>query len=342
MNNNKLLEIESVLDNIEDGIITKYKDYQKYNDMTIHILLKYSRAKVVSPLIKNKQDDLVKQYIQYYSKCDLLEMMIDYFFEDVPYNFINNLKEMLNYMKDNSDFVPQGLKLYKALLSFNDLSIDEIKSLFNKYKLMDTAKMFYQDYRLARNMAYQTINDKLLKIGHNITYLNGEDFYLCIHASNRQTWDINEKVLSLSLISNNNISHFGNKTRHIFYGFSHLKIDHIIHLYHADSYSSYTYGTDKIQRILNPDRLIKETGTYNEIFYKLDKSIYPDLLICFDKITDLEKKIADDMNLKLVVINTQKYLTKTGKESVLINNYIDEEQYQKMDYDILAEIKKMR
>ena len=340
MINNKRKELEQTINNIKDGIIPKYQEYEKYNYMTIHIILKYQRAKQISKFIKEGNHDLVKQYMKYYSKCDLLEQFIECFFEDIPYNFIINLKEIINYMVDNPNYHPKGIDLYKKLLSFDELNIQQIKKLYNDYNTKDTAKMFYQDFRLARDMAYQDINKNLLNVTKDIMYLNGQEFYLCIHSSNNQYWNTQAKVLSLSLISHDNISHYGQKTRHLIYGFSNLKIDHIIHIYHADSYTSYTYGTDKPQRILTPSKLIQETKKYNEIFYKLDESIKPDLLICFDKITNEHLMLANEMNLKIVVINSKKYQEKTGKEHIFQNNYITKKE--QIDYDILKEVKKMK
>ena len=41
-------DIEQKLNSIKDGIIDKYQKYNNYNYMTIHVLLKYSRANTIS------------------------------------------------------------------------------------------------------------------------------------------------------------------------------------------------------------------------------------------------------------------------------------------------------
>ena len=333
-------EIEDVLDTISDDIIKRYQNYDKYNYMTIHILLKYSRASIISKLIKEKELKLVKEYMKYYSKSDLLEMFIYYFFDDIPYNFLINLKEMLKYMNINPKFKPVNLALYNQILNFNNLSINDIKVLFHKYKDKHCASIFYNDYRLARNLSYEELNSKLMNIKRDITYLNGEEFYLCIHSSNSCLWNNNANVISLSLISYDNISHYC-ETRKYIYGFSKLKIDHIINMYHADSYSSYTYGTDKVQRITSPKQFMLDTESYNEIFYKLDCEFDPDLLICYDFVTKEQMMVAKDNNLKLVVINSKKYPQKKGFEKILVNNYVDENTYNNLsNYEILEEIKR--
>lgn len=334
-------DIEHKLNSIQDGIIDTYQEYDKYNYMTIHMLLKYSRASVISKLMINNESDKIKDYLRYYSKNDLLDMIIYYLFDDIPYNFLINLKEIMNYMKSNPDYKPHNLDLYKQILEFNSLDIIDIINLFNKYKDLDCRSLFYYDFRIARNIAYHSINQHLLNLDEKITYLNGEDFYLCIHSSNSYVWDNKAKVVSLSLISHDNTSCYDKKHRKFIYGFSKLKIDHIIHLYPADSYSSYTYGTDKIQRVLEPKDLMKETGDHNEIFYKLDPQIKPDLMVCYDVATEEMLQIAKDNNLKVVIINTKHYKQKEGKEKVLINTYITEDKYRELsNYELLDNLKR--
>ena len=334
-------EIEKTLETVENDILLKYQDYHKYDYLTIDRMLKSSRANEIKILMKNNQMKKVKQKMIYYSKSDLLEMMIYYFFDDNPYNFLLNLKEMMNYYKDNSHYQIKNIKLYMKLLDFNKLDIKQIKKLFNEYKDIDCATIFYYDYRRSRNIAYRELNNSLLKVNDNITYLDGEKFYLMIHSSSSDLWNDDGKVLSLSLISDQNINHYGEISCEYIYGFSKLKINHIIHMYHADSASSLEFGTNKVQRILSPKKLMEETETYNEIFYKLDKSIRPDLLICYNKVNQQRLMVAKDNNLKIVIINTDKYPKKVGKNKVLEKKYLTNNGYNDFnDYNLLEELNK--
>lgn len=338
--------VDNKINNIKDDILDEYHNFDKDNIFNTYDYKTASRLQS----IKNDEDKL-NQYFKYSTKEKLLEMIIDIFFKDIPYNFIKNLKAILNYSKDNHNFIPQNLDIYNTILDFNKLSIDEIINFFNKYKSIDLATVFYNDFRKARNTSYKEINDGITKfdknsssykknissdMGIDIYELNGEDFYLYIHSSRSGRWMANKKTISLSLISHDNINTIDNDE--VIFGFSKLNVDNIMHIYHTDSFTKHDQGTSKIHDILTKEKLINKTISYNEILYKETPNLIPDYVVCFDTIDGKDRIIARELNIPIVIINSKKYNKNVDKiEGIEENNYLGGNEVN--DYDILEDIK---
>lgn len=338
--------VDNKINNIKDDILDEYHNFDKDNIFNTYDYKTASRLQS----IKNDEDKL-NQYFKYSTKEKLLEMIIDIFFKDIPYNFIKNLKAILNYSKDNHNFIPQNLDIYNTILDFNKLSIDEIINFFNKYKSIDLATVFYNDFRKARNTSYKEINDGITKfdknsssykknissdMGIDIYELNGEDFYLYIHSSRSGRWMANKKTISLSLISHDNINTIDNDE--VIFGFSKLNVDNIMHIYHTDSFTKHEQGTSKIHDILTKEKLINKTISYNEILYKETPNLMPDYVVCFDTIDDKDRIIARELNIPIVLINSKKYNKNVDKiEGIEKNNYLGGNEVN--EYDILEDIK---
>lgn len=342
----RLKYVDNKINSIKNDILEEYNNYDKTNIYNIYDYKTASKLQII-------QDDAIKlnEYFKYSTKEKLLEMIIDVFFKDVPYNFLQNLKVMINYSKDNPKYIPRNIDIYNTILNFNELSINDIINFFNKYKNKDLATSFYDDFRKARNIAFEEINNGITKfdknsdlyeediskdIGIDIYELNGEDFYLYIHSSRSGFWANNKKTLCLSLISHDNISTIDDDS--IMFGFSKLNINNIMHMYHSDSFSLHEQGTHKIHDIETKENLIKKTTSYNEILYKEEDGFKPDYIVCFDIMNNKSIESARKLNIPLIIINSMKYTKKHGGLEVLdVNNYLNGSDV--LDYDILEDIK---
>lgn len=347
--------VNEKLNLIDNNIFDEYKDYKNFDSFNIFEKFHYKDAFKLQKLYQEKDDEMIKQELEKITEREMFELIIGTFFKELPHNFLINLKTILEYKKENSNYKPKNLELYLKLINFNSLNTKEKQELFNKYKNEDLATQFYDDYLLARNLSYDSINDNLLKLNKDskiynkelserenldIYYLDGEEFYLCIHSSRYLGWMDNKKTISLSLISHNNITYFNEMTAEIVYGFNGLIKENIMHVSNVDSYTSHEYGTDKIQRIYSPSRLIDETKSYNEILYseKNLEDFKPDFIVAFDKITDDERETAREMNLPIVLINSKKYLKKQGLENIRKNRYLNAQEAKDInEYEIFNE-----
>lgn len=338
--------VDNVVNSIDNDILSKYKSIDKNNVFNNY---DFQTASKMKSIINDKEK--LDEFLKYSTKEKLLEMIIDLFFKDVSYNFLKNLKAIINYSKANPKFIPSNLDIYNTILSFNALSTDDIVNFFNTNKSKDLASAFYEDFRKARNISYQEINNGITKFdkssslykkdisnefGIDIYELNGEDFYLYIHSSRSGRWMNNKKTLCLSLISHNSINTIDNEE--VIFGFSKLNIDNIMHMYHSDSFSAKEAGTHKVHDIETKENLINKTTSYNEILYKENDNFKPDFIVCFDIIDDEQVAIAREMNIPIVLINSKRYVKKNGKlEGLEHNNYLSGNEVD--DYDILEDIK---
>ena len=342
----RLKYVDNKINNIKNDILDEYNNFDKTN---IYNIYDYKTASKLQSVMNDEVK--LNKYFKYSTKEKLLEMIIDVFFKDVTYNFLQNLKAIINYSKDNHKFIPHNMDIYSTLLKFNELSINNIITFFNKYKNEDLVTAFYDDFRNCRNIAYEEINKGITKfdknsklykkdissdIGIDIYELNGENFYLYIHSSRAGFWKNNKKTLCLSLISHDNISTIDDDS--IIFGFSKLSIDNIMHMYHSDSFSSQEEGTYKVHDIETKENLIKKTTSYNEILYKEEDDFKPDYIVCFDNVDDNDRVIARELNIPIVLINSKKYTKKCGSlEKLDENNYLNGSDIY--NYDILEAIK---
>ena len=344
--------VSKKLNSVSNDIMDEYKDYKDYGITDIYTNFEYKIAFKLHKFYRNRDYDSVIKELKKLSEKKMLELIVDAFFKDTTYNFLINLKAILNYKEQNKDYKIKNLDFYLKLMNFHFLNTLEKIELFNKYKGVDLATSFYEDYRKARNLSYESINDSLLKLDKNnkvynkelskkynrdVYYLDGEEFYLYIHSSYYGVWMNNKKTISISLISHDNIHHYDEGVDKIIFGFNKLNIENIMHLSNSDSYTTNEYGTDKIQRIYNPRTLMEETVGYNEILYSERnlKDFKPDFIVSFDEITEKQLEVANEMNLPIVVINSKKYVKKSGLEIVSENKYVNHNE--KVEYDILNE-----
>lgn len=336
------------------------EEYSNYQEFTLEYMFQRFNYKVADEMYqakRNGQYDIMYEILKKQTKKELFEMIVENFFKDIPYNFLANLKAILDYQKESDLKLNINLDLYKDIMNFNNMSIDSIKSFFNKYKNLDNATRFYDDYSSVKKKSYEKINDDLFKpnqssklyneelskkYGRDVYYLDGDNFNLCIHSTRyreslESLWMNNKKTVSLSIIGNKNINYFNSGTNDIIFGFNHLKVDNIMHLSNTDSYTSHEYGTDKIQKIYSTDKLMNDTKGYNEILYS-EKNLVdfkPDFIVAFDFITDKQLEVANYFNLPIVLINSSKYLKNSGLESLNENKYLDAREANNIEnYDL--------
>lgn len=344
--------VSDKINNINSGLISKYQDYKNLEITDLYIKFKYEKASLLHQLYLRKDYDAIIKELQKLSEKEMLELIVDVFFKDATYNFLVNLKTILNYKQENPAYKIKNLDLYLKIVNFHKLSIEEKQNLFNEYKNIDLATIFYEDYRNARNLSYEQMNKSILKLDKNskvynvelskkydtdVYYLDSEEFYLYVHSSRNGKWMDNKKTISLSLISHDNISHFYNGNEQIIFGFKKLNKENIMHVSNTDSYTSHEYGTDKIQWVVTPKKLVSETKGYNEILYSEHnlENFKPDFIVVYDHITLKHQKIAREMNIPIVLINSKKYVEKVGLEATDKNKYVTPGSGEDLDYDIL-------
>lgn len=330
-------------------IISNIEKNQDYNYLLNDQMRTFILEKSMNYLKQNQSSELdIKKILYEYDKKYMKEILIDRFFKDIPYNFLKNLKVMMDYYKTiNKAIFDERKNIYEKILNFDNLSFIEAKELYEECKkIPNLSELFYDDYRNMKNNSYSNIissalvpNNLSLKksndYGIPIYELNGEKFFAFVHVtradrenvSNPNIWfDNHNDGLSLSYIGNDNLVTFSDPFTNIVFGFNNLDYNRIVHLRNSDSYSAYNSAyadaSRYVQKMYTPQGLIDDTKGYNEIVYQeknkniqLEK-VKPDYVICYDDIKEGDLKVAKNYNLPIVLIDTKKYNFKDGAPSV--------------------------
>ena len=318
--------------------------------------IEYLKQNPSSNIFSTNNENNLKKYLYEYDKNNFKEILIDRFFKDIPYNFLKNLKVMMDYNKTiNTTILNERKSIYEKILNFDNLSFPEIKKLYEECKkISNLSELFYEDYRNMKNNSYtnlisSAINPNNLSLKKSNEYgipiyeLNGEKFFAFVHVTSASREDVynpniwvenNKEGLSLSYIGSDNIVTFSDPFENIVFGFSNLDYNRIVHLRNDDSFSSYNSNYNDasryVQKMYTPQNLIDNTNRYNEIVYQeknknipLEK-VKPDYIVCYDDIKEGDLKVAMNYNLPIVLVDTKKYKFKYGTLS------IDEEDKYKM------------
>lgn len=298
----------------------------------------------MKPLDQIKRlEDLLKK-----ATClDFREILVDRYYEDIPYNFQLDLDVLIKFNKEanaiNNKKMEHYLKLFKILNNKNIVDIDFYNS-FDKNK--NYVADYYDDFSISKRKSYGSINDSLVDCdeienqqnkelsslyGINIYEFKGEEFYLLIHntsyvKSNVENVDnIFENYskrdgTSMSLISNLKMNFFNNYEDMLVLGFNNLDVDSFVHIYNKDSYSNYEkqigIASDKQNKLYTPALLIDDTIGYNEIVYQIKtkntkymtKTLKPSYVVVFDEITPVDIEMAKKFAIPVIRIDRKKYM----------------------------------
>lgn len=250
-----------------------------------------------------------------------LDMLIDKYFVDLKHNVLTNLKTIVDFNDCTNIIEKDRIDKYKQILNFKNLSLNDRKKLY--FGLNEKYKMYlYDDFRKCQDKSYDMLNDSFIDLSKlnktkkdniDIYELKGEQFYIPIHTTHYidgyETWTDREKTtLSLSVISDKFFGTYCSRedTNFVAFGFNKIKKEHIMHVFHSDSFSLHKKGTFYKNEIFTPKQLIENTKGYNEVLV-MEENIKPDYIICFDDIKDSDIMIAEEMNIPIVIIHTEFY-----------------------------------
>ena len=302
----------------------------------------------------NYQDSLLINYLNKNKKLEtkkfLLEIVIDYLFQDCSHNVYLNLVELLDYSLNNNLLSKNRLEFYKELLLIYKSDSTKIINFFNKYKDKFEYSYFYDDIRLLKNDSYLHLKDSCLKIDDitnlqniklsnkynlDIYELNGEKFNMLVSCTNKiPNGYIEAPRNCYTYIGENNMQVIYKNS--LIYGYLDFNIDNIMHVYEDDAYSLdlEKNTTSYVNRIRNKDELLN-TNYRSEIQIKnakinnnLYKQLLPAYIICFNEINEKSIEAARELEIPIIIINKEKYQTSEEKNNLI--NY--EEEYTLLPY----------
>ena len=314
-------EKETIKEIKENGLIeplnklyetTNIKDNKEKYDIDINSVIKlYPKYKIdinQIDLDDEKNGTCYYDLLNYINKT-ISNYIIDYHFNDIYYNVVADITELLNfYYQENINIEKNILQLYLKILNIDKLTAEAKLELFEQLNNINIKEIFYDHITKAKQIRNESIikstltkenikkyynknfskkfNTKIYqltrkKFNTKIYQLKGENFYAIVKSSNN-TNDTNYETISksFSLIGSQALETYDIGTKFI-YDVSKLDINQILHVYPADSFASYyklgnyRKPTNKINKLYVADELVKNTLSYNEILL-LDKGYTED------------------------------------------------------------------
>ena len=293
---------------------------------------------------KQEYDDKVRSYS--IEDKELLELIIVFNYEEIPYNFLKNVSSIISYIKQIGKIIipTNRYQMYQKLINFSSLTKDDKIKLYHEIGNNKNAiAEFYDDFKTCLNNSYKDIKDSVTdinnlkpsslssKYGVCVYELNGEPFKFLINhtrmnrnnLNHHSAWNSFKKYASLSVISNTCFGTYRSPYSNVIVGFNQFDYMNIAHVYHSDSYTNNEFGSKSILELYTTDNLLKRTRGYNEVLMKNSNLLKPSCVICYDeiKLGDVEaSKILG--NIPLVLIHTDKYNAKITSIEYEENKYI--------------------
>ena len=281
---------------------------------------------------KQEYDDKVRSYS--IEDKELLELIIVFNYEEIPYNFLKNVSSIISYIKQIGKIIipTNRYQMYQKLINFSSLTKDDKIKLYHEIGNNKNAiAEFYDDFKTCLNNSYKDIKDSVTdinnlkpsslssKYGVCVYELNGEPFKFLINhtrmnrnnLNHHSAWNSFKKYASLSVISNTCFGTYRSPYSNVIVGFNQFDYMNIAHVYHSDSYTNNEFGSKSILELYTINNLLKNTKGYNEILMKNSNLLKPSCIICYDeiKIGDVEaSKLLG--NIPLVLLHTNKYNVK--------------------------------
>lgn len=299
-------------------------------------------------ILKDKKKQEYDDKVRNYSIVDkeLLELIIVFNYEEIPYNFLKNVSSIISYIKQiDKILIPTNrYQIYEKLINFSSLTKDDKIKLYHEIGNNKNAMAeFYDDFKTCLNDSYKDIKDSVTDINNLKSYslsskygvcvyeLNGEPFKFLINhtrmnrdnLNHHSAWNSLKKYASLSVISNTCFGTYRSPYSNVIVGFNQFDYMNIAHVYHSDSYTSNEFGSKSILELYTIDNLLKNTKGYNEILMKNSNLLKPSCIICYDeiKIGDIEaSKLLG--NIPLVLLYTNKYNVKYTCIDTEDNDYL--------------------
>lgn len=321
----------------------------KYNEKIIDKLVnKYFnqdnsvfKDKIKNFMYYNPNKEQIKRYLTKESDLYVSNMIIDYHFKDVYYNVLMNIKQMLDFQKENLTLSEDRIDLYNRIINIDLLSYDEKMMLHNELKNYDLVSMLYNDMFSIRKVIGNLIKDSILtkeklkqfkndvlskKYGIDVYVLDGQEFYAL--AKTGQHHDKDEKYArSYSLLGPNALTVYNSGG--IFsdaFLYDGITNEQIVHMFPTDSFTKYNSNkgsTNRVNVLMNPKNLTYNTTKYNELLIlekgkisdEMDERI-PELnkiaLYTYDELKDTDLEVAKKEGIGVVIVKRMKYNRKNS------------------------------
>lgn len=351
----------------EWGLLTKYyncfkeicdkldEDPNNYLDEILNKYLNsfcfgYHRKQLKDKLLKlcqDRDDGAIYSVLREESNFEITDMIIDYHFKQLPYNFFLDLKQLCEFQNtEGRTLSDEDIEIYNKILMLDKIYYDEKIELHEMLKKSNMMEKFYDAIKSAKEKQIQLIKKSMLnkqtiqkykdeelskEKGVDIYVLDGDDFYIFVKAllkqkvNPMQPSDIYYNVdgCSYSLDCSKKLNTY--KDPHIFYhiAFSDFPENQVVHVFPSDSFSYYTReaarATDRVYTLNTPKQLTSKSNFFDEIVLlqrnddrndDINSQLkVPEMfaIYCYDEITKNDIESAKNLGLGIVLVKTLSY-----------------------------------
>lgn len=301
----------------------------------------------ISEYIRLNDSEGLKEFLINESNFQLSNMIIDYHFEDIPFNFFLDIKQLIHFQQgEGRTLNDEDLNIYTKLLNIDNLSYEEKISLHKRLSQEDFVSKHYDLFREAKDKSASLIKEKMLTkqtvqqyynqdlslyCGVPVYVLEGQEFYAFVKALYSKTAPLTPSDMistvdggSYSLDGSSKLNTYRDPRTNYNLIFNDFPIDQVVHMYPVDSFSKYirtsdSKATQRVNELYTPAELVERSRDYNEIILSQPNArrndelnanlMLPTLLglYCYDEITELDVMSAQNLGVGIVLVKTKFY-----------------------------------
>lgn len=271
-----------------DAILCKY--FNLFGSGSNEWYLKNS----LSNFYASKNYDGLEQFLIKESNLQLSNIIVDYHFEDIPYNFFLDIRQLIHFQEGEGRTLSDvDLDIYNKLLNIDSLSYEEKMNLHQRLLQEDWISKHYDIFRGAKDKAASLIKEQMLtpisvqkfydeqlsaETGVPIYVLDGDVFFAFVKSLQISKNIPLEPIHMASTVDGCSYSLDGSSkldtykdpktTYNLIFG--DFPISQVVHMYPVDSYSKYvrtssTEATKRVYELYTPTEFVEKSGNYNEI-----------------------------------------------------------------------------
>lgn len=322
-----------------DKIVNTYFDFSNVIDDPLYLELK--------DICLKRDFSFLKEFLINESNITLTNMIIDYHFEDIPYNFYMDLKRVIKFQEKNKTLTDFDINLYEKILNLDNLDYQDKLKLHEKLKSNNMLTKFYDDYNKTKYKSISLIRKSILnkdkiksyynkqvskKLGVDVYVLENVFFYALIKSLSIEKSNILKSTDLISYVDGASYSVDSSIKLKTFYDprvnyniiYNDFNPDQVVHIYPVDSYSYYKRGnefgaTTRVFELLTPYELVDYGLDHNEIIIaQHNKRSFDDVnnkltnpepigIYCYDFVTENDIISSKKLNLPIIVVKTKSY-----------------------------------
>lgn len=248
----------------------------------------------LSNLYASENQEGLKQFLIKESNLQMSNIIVDYHFEDIPYNFFLDVRQLCHFQEgEGRTLTDEDLEIYNKLLAIDSLSYEEKMKLHQILLQDDWISKHYDLFRGAKDKAASLIKEQMLtpisvqkfydeqlsqEAGVPIYVLDGEEFFAFV-----KSLPISKNIVlepfhmtstvdggSYSLDGSSKLDTYKDPKTNYNLILGDFPISQIVHMYPVDSYSKYVRtssmeATKRVYELYTPTEFVEKSYNYNEI-----------------------------------------------------------------------------